>query len=397
MNKNAIVWTVLLSFISGQIFAQNMLEDPREARILHFKLNAALEHTDNRDSSKEGKVKNTDFYIQPRVDAIFKGDDKEVSDFFYAPSYRYRSDPGDTYNESELFHALGLDYNRQVGRRGKMRLIEHFNYTDDPAISASGTTTRRDSSYLMNFAEVGGNYYFSRQAYADMYGRYFLKRYDDQAASDQSDENKASVGFSFLRNFHKETAFLGMIDFSDYGYALGRRDFMSVQVGAGLESVISHDSRVSLRAGFQSVQYSDDSLDSDTSPYFGMSVNYSRVPTMRYKGSVNYSIREADVSPFASQTALDVSAGLEYDWDKNVIVGVDGKYHNGEYDALPAGAAYARARDGSDEIITWDFFVQYSINIDTTVKLLHRHEHVESDVNTDFGRNSTLLTFSRRF
>ena len=386
--------------ISSDVMAQTRAGDP-----VRISLGASGEYTDNRDSTPDGES-NFDWYIRPRIDLVPILDTASVV-FYYAPALRYRSEPNVLQNETELYHDLGLELRNTAVERTELRLLEYFNYTDDPAVTQGGTTLRRDSSYILNRVEAGMTRDLAdKKSRLDMAVRHYVKAFDESTAANESDESGAGVDGSVLRSFTPDVSILGTVGYSgtDYKEVAGaKRGFSSVVGGIGMEMQKSMNVRLSARLGFQSVDYADSSIGSENTPMANISIFGQTVPTFRFVLSVDHRIRETDAYPFSSQKATDFKGDIEWDavplkWTWRI----GGLYHTGDYDSETVASGipsseFIEQTGGSEQIIAMSGGFTYTINEFTTLTASQRYENKDSDVNLDFTRNTTSLSFSRKF
>jgi hypothetical protein len=336
----------------------------------------------------------------------------------YSPMYRYRDNPNIVENDSQLFHNFLLKFSHKPSPNIELRVIEAFNFTDDPSVQENGTTLRRDDSFVLSQTEAGIKYLFSRLSNIDVLGRYMVKRYDDAQRQLESDEDRSEVGLTLWHQPGKQFALMGIVHYSQYGYEeyLGvDRGFDSAIFGVGIEKVFSPTFRCSIRGGAQSVSYSDDSIDSESAPYVACSAQLSPQPSTRFTASISKMIRETFIFPFSSQDTMDYS--LRLDWDSPVPelrFAISGHYIVGDYKSDKIAAyllgqyeidptlqeyveAYGLKDSGKENTFVLSGEVAYKIGFGTTIKLVQSYEDVDSDVRWSFKRNATNLMLTREF
>lgn len=366
------------------------------------------EYTDNRDSTVE-EESNVDISLQPRVDAVF---DREgmILNFYYAPAYRYRTDPAENasgqeiQNDTELFHDLGINVDHKLTPRVKARLSERLNYTDDPSIQEGGATLRRDSSYLLNTVSAGATCEFTRKSWLDLMGYNIIKRYDDDLAAAESDEDSASVDLTLWNQISRNLSVLAVanVGSQDYDNSSIDRGYSSVSGGVGLESIFSPNLRGGVRVGWITLDYNDSALDSGDAPFVSLSVQAATIPSTRIAAAVTYGIEDSDAYPFSSQEKTDISTKVEWDAVKDLTFTVSGVYRVGDYDSDSAPTAatsddFAYEQSGEETTVIATAEAAYKIGANSSIKFVQSFEDVDSDVSTSFNRNASKLVLSRQF
>ena len=395
-----LIPAVVVGVMAVDAVAQtSKVDDP-----FRFSLGLAAEMTDNRDSS-EDKVSNTDYFISPEL--LFKSKPGEASMmiFKYNPILRYRSEPSLIQNESELYHYAKLDLRKKTSEIQETRLIDQFNYTDDPAVTQNGTTLRRDSSFIYNYFEAGLHKNVQKINTLDMYGSYTLKRYDEAVVAQQSDEDSYGLNLLYLNQYQRRSAFAVEVKAGGTGYEALRgadRSFMTFIGAVGLEHVVSPNLRLGGRVGGQFVDYADNGLGSETSPTFNLSAVGATIPTVTFTASLDHRVRESDVFPFASQEATDLRGELAWDLKEPAIVLTGAvTLHTGTYgvEALPSSSFSSAEGDETGTIV--EVGAKYKHPSATEFGLLFRSEDVSSDPGMTYGRNftrnATTISVARQF
>jgi len=376
----------------------------RKADPIRFSLGLRADWTDNRDAIETRNESTWDLYIQPRVDAVIEGE-RSLLDFFYVPSFRYRTDPSDIQNDTEWHHDLGLVAKHSPSPRVNLRLNEKFDYTDDPSVQATGSTVRRDRTFLLNRAEGGLNYEINRKTTADFFARNIIKRYDEEVVATESDEDRTDLRFVAWRQVARTLALTATARYSMFAYEsrIGiQRDFDSVVGALGIDKVISKNLRGSLMGGVQAQEYDDAGLDSDTTPYVEARLTCTTSPATRIFAIASHGTRDADVFPYASQEFTQGSLELEWDPSARITLGLIGLYRVGDYaeEATPSSApalAFAEDRTGEENTLVGEGRIKYKILANSYIKLSHKYEDVDSDVSESYSVNTTSLVLSRQF
>lgn len=386
---------LIMSFLASGVLAQD------EADIWKLSASVIGEGTDNRDSTVE-KESNFDLFLRVRLDLNMDWD-VDMLDIYYAPAYRYRSDPSYLQNDTELQHDLGIIGRRDLGNVD-LRLNESFNYTDDPSVQQSGSTLRRDSSYAMNNFMAGVRVLMTEVSDVDLSVRNMIKRYDDEARALESDEDSTGAELSMWRRMEATLAgyIMAGMDVFDYDHTAGDRGFDDVYAGIGLEKSFSRDLKGGVRAGYKSISYNDSTIEDDSSPFIQGTLVTEMTAVSRVTGAIGYTLRDADVYPFSSQEATSFS--VQWDWDTTPLlgIGVYVLYAIGNYDAatVPESIdATTAVVDGDERTFVMQGQVNYKINEMTSVMLSQRFEDVDADITgaTSFSRNATRLGLSRQF
>jgi len=411
--KKAILALLVASITGTIVHAQSRQGDP-----IRFSLKVGAEYTDNRDSLADGED-NTDIWTRPRLDAIVDWD-RGALNFYYEPAFRYRTDPNDVQNYTELYHDIAAVVNHDINPKLSLNVNERFAYTDDPAVQRGGTTLRRDSSYLMNWAGLGAKWKVRPRTVLGVNGTHNLKRYDESEVAIESDEDRSSADLSLSHYVAPTLAFsiVAKADDVDYEHSDGiDRDYVSSSAGLGVDKILGKTVRGSARAGYMSLDYDSDDVPSDDSPYFGIDVRVEPMPTRRFIAGVTYELRESYAYPHASQEYSGIHGAAEFDLGPHFTLKIGAKYRVGDYDleTVPADAlarvnssldAYQQwiqhfvvdgKTSGEEKAIVTTLEAAYKIDKNTSLALTHRYEDVDSDVRVTFDRNAVGLVLTRNF
>ena len=382
-----------------------------------FSLRASVETTDNRDSTPDAiKESNTDIYISPRVDAIFDGGDS-LLDFYYMPSYRYRTDAGKYQDTNKLLHDLGIDGRYDVSDRLSLRMKEFFKYTDDPTLASGGVNVTRDGMYIINNLSAGASVDVTPESRIDVDAMWHVKNYDESffkyLEEDSIDGNVA------LRHSLSRTV-VGVVQAKALKFSYGDiepvageasetlansdRDYSTLEGGVGLENQFRKDSKLSVYAGYTYMDFDEAKMDSVDAPYASIILDHNLNKATRLSASARYGLRNTDVRTFAAQAYSDVRADIAVDVSEDVTIGAGGIYRYSDYDKdylTPAGATY-RADNGLDDNGTEKTSIgyasiSYKMTVDSVISLLYRYTHDDSDVSNDFDKNEGILSFIQNF
>jgi len=411
---------IIVMFLLGQcsllLAANETAEKKRENDLIKFEVSTGVEYTDNRDAMPD-KKSNFDLYLTPRLALDLKWEETMLA-VSYAPTIRYRTNPSVVENETQIYHNFDLNFTHDLTRNFKVRLLEDFNFTDDPSVQQNGSTLRRDSSFTLSQTEVGLDYLFTRLTKLDMLGRYMVKKYDDAQTATESNMDKTDAGVTFSHQPGKSIALIGTASYSKFGYAkyLGvDRGFDSVYYGAGFEEIFTSDFRISVRGGLQSLNYVDKTIEADNAPYGSISAQITVIPSTRVTASFARATREAFQFPFSSQKSTEF--GLRMDWDSpnpDLKFALIGAYLIGDYDSDSVSkellakyqtdptlqaytSSYGSKTSGTERTSTIAAEVSLKIGVDTKIKFVQSYENVDSDVRWSFNRNSSNLMLTREF
>lgn len=202
IQKRIISAVCCLCFIT---IVGNVLAEPKESDSFKFSMTVLTEVTDNRDSSADAD-NNVDVYLRPRISKTSSPDITRV-EFSYAPSYRYRSNPSDIQNESELMQDVGMSIVHTPSPRVRLSLEERFNLTDDPAIH-DDKVDRPDSTYILNRARGFAGYELDRRSSVDFEIKSTIKRYDESIVARTSDEDITGLNMTYWRELQKDVGLL---------------------------------------------------------------------------------------------------------------------------------------------------------------------------------------------
>ena len=147
MTKSDIA--IVASMMVAGVCAIRLQAAPEGKAPVNFSVETRGEYTDNRDAVATGEESNFDFYLSPRID-VYLDFERTFVNLYYVPTFRYRTDPAPTQNDSEFFHDFGLNLDSQVSPNTALRLHEKFDYNDDPSVEDGGFTVREDRTYIMN-------------------------------------------------------------------------------------------------------------------------------------------------------------------------------------------------------------------------------------------------------
>lgn len=391
---------VLLSQVA---LAQMAPQDGETGRPVVFSAEVRVESTDNRDSREANKESNVDVYLSPRIDVVNHGT-RLWLDLYYMPHFRYRSSAGDTQNDNELQHDLGLMLKYGVSDRLRLKASERFDMTDDPAVENGGVRVRGDQSYLRNYVTAGVNYDVLQSANLDVVGTHRMKRYDEQAVADISDEDEISVEATVRRQMSEVMRLMAYAQYSTFGYqSVDRlsRDFDATVVAGGLEYLLSETCLASILAGWQTRSYDDAQLGNEGMPYAKVSVTTFGGRT-QCGADILHGVRDSDAYPFASQEFTDIRGRISCELTAKVNVRGAATYRLSSYneEQTPSGTIatdFVKARSGDETTTVIDVGVGYAVTESMSLSVGQRYENVDSDVGETFTKNTTHAAFGVTF
>jgi hypothetical protein len=378
----------------------------KENKPLRFSVWVSAKATDNRDSAPKGQEEdNMDLILAPRVDYVLGGGGRTTLDFFYTPSYRFRSDPAATQNENEWYHELGIDFSHQRTKRLSIKFYDLFTFDDDPSITDdSGNSIRQDGSFIMNRLTLGMDYKLSKRSIGRLSYHNRIKRFDNEIEANRSDEDVNTANLAYWYSIGNDTVLVmegGIMDVSYETDLNIDRGFDSVSAALGVEH-IKDNIRAGVRGGYRTVDYLDAELDKQDMPFAKIFGTYSTPGSMKINGAVIWDIRESDVFPFSAQEMTAFDASIEKTFNARFQLTVGMVLREGEYDqdSIPASTpqdAFVKAREGTEETMVGWGQLRYSLTPNQAVYLRHQYEDVESDVDTSFQRAETTLFWNMYF
>jgi len=394
--------SVLLLF-AGITVAQEEAQEEMYKPVT-FSLTVRGDYTDNRDSVHEDNKEETfNFYITPRISVDLDWE-RAFLELYYAPSWRYRTDPSDIQNRDEFYHDLGVSGEMSLAPGLTIRASEKFDLTDDPSIDEGGTFVRRDQSYFLNRADAGVNYEMSETWNVDVSVHHMLKEYDEEDVAEDSDEDLTRVTAVLMNQLTPKLSAFAMGRYALYGFEPAQgfeRDFDSILLAVGVDSVVNPGLRIGVTAGAQMQDYDDSRVDDDDVAYGNVFISGKLNPDNRLRLDVTHGVRDADAYPFAAQEYTDTR--LRWDWRFLPRIGfyAYGVYRFSDYDLafydFIADQELAVALGGDEETRIVEAGFNYKINRNTWVSIAQRNEDVDSDVAEEYTKNTTKFILGREF
>ena len=383
---------------------------------LKFSLRTSVDYTDNRDSTPDSiKEYDTYIYVSPRVDAVMDWGDSML-DFYYMPSYRYRSNPSDFQDTNKLLQDLGIDGRYDVNDRLSLRMKEAFKYADDPTLTSGGVNVTRDGMYIINNLGAGASVDVSPQSRFDLDVLWHLKNYDESAFK-YLEEDSINGDLAFRHSLSRTMVAVAQVKALKFNYgdveaipettpvvANSDRDFSTMGGGVGLENQFRKDSKLSVYAGYTYMDFDEAKIDSVNAPYASIILDHNLNKETRLSASARYGLRNTDVRTYAAQAYSDVRADIAIDVSEDITVGAGGIYRYSDYDKdylTPAGATYFADNgidaNGTEKTGIGYANISYKMTPDSVISLLYRYTKDDSDVSNDFDKNEGILSFIQNF
>jgi len=380
--------------VANVVFAQAAEEDKKA-------IGASVEvwatATDNRDSTPD-EDSNIDIGIRPRVDLMLETE-AALLDLYYAPSYRWRSDPSDIQNEHEWHHDVSLMGRIDITDTTELRARERFNFTDDPDITEGGVNLRRDASYIMNRANVGINSFLTPTFNVDLVAQHMIKRYDDDAIADAFDEEIGSAELSARKKMSESLVGVAMVGVEMVSYEEFNnieRGYDSYFGGLGLEKTLTDRVTINGLGGVQAAEYDDGSIDSEVSPLVRLGLNAKLADTVNLIARGTYKLDNAYSYPYTSQRHTSVFANLMWSATQELGISAFAEYRHEDYDADTVNPGL-NAASGDETTVLAVLRASYKILSKTTVSISYLFEDVDSDVSPTFTRNAGTLALKQDF
>jgi len=364
---------------------------------LRFSAEVRGAYTDNRDSTPV-KESNFDTFLTPKV-ALGVDGQTYLIDAYYAPSLRYRSNPADNQNDSDLFHDLGVKLDLKPDSTLTFRVRENFNYSDDPAVDQNGVNVRENVSYYLNTIELGMKKRFSTYNEGDVYVRSMIKRYTEDTVAYDSDRDQLDVGGYLWRQIQPTLGVRAKASYSMYTYGSTKtefadRDFNVLFGGLEMLKRLTPAFIGNLAVGAQMAEYSSPAIDSQISPYAQIGANGELRPDLRINAALTHGLRESYAAPFASQIYDQLSGRVELDTSETITVAAFGTYRISKYDD---GVDPTRSAKSGDETTT-EVGADLTVRIgQIALKVCQTYENVDSDVYLSFKKNTTSASMLVQF
>ncbi len=388
---------LLLVFLTGVVplFAAG----PGGTTEMDFSLSFSASHTDNRDSlDTDAAEDNLAIHIKPKIDALLDRR-RTVLGFFYAPSWRYWSNPNEgSQNDTELHQDIGVTLDHVIIKRLKLRVRDVYNVTDDPAVHKDGTAIREDGSYTMNRAYAGLSCLLTKQTMINVAGKNRIKEYEDEKVRPDSDEETSSGLLTFRYEFSDDFVVSVVASYTMFEYETSfdvERGFQSMGYYASVNKDLTGKLSASAQAGWTTVGYDDEELADQDAPFVSARLVLTLSPMTRFSVNGSYSLKDADVFPFASQRNSRMGFNCRHDVGRSGLsLTLAGSYSKGEYEremASPSAPdeAFVDKREGSEIALSFSGGLEYRISDKQSLRLSQSSATAKADVDVDFDRNTT--------
>lgn len=375
--------------------------------VTSFSLDIRADSTDNRDATVK-KYSNLDLSVQPRIDLKANGSVGELN-MYYAPTWRYRSNPSSSQNDSQLFQDVGLRSVYKATSTVDLRLNDVYTMDDEPSVQKDGRNLRGDTSYSVNRGDIGTRVKMGGDEASEFDVNLFsvTKRFKEADVAKTSDEDGVGGTLNLWYRVYQNVAAALTVSQEAWDYKKvynADRSFSMSAVAAGMDSTLTPTLRGSARFGVQSLDYKDSSIDGTVQPQINLALHGTASKDMKLMLSAAYRGRESGVFPFASQMSTEFSGTAEWAVKpKQFSVGMSLSYQDGRYDTdtVPAtlltNPLYVNLKDGKARMIVAELHGTVVLEENSSIKLIQRFEDLSSDIRDDYTRNVTSVVLSQRF
>ena len=365
---------------------------------VRFSLGVMGQKTDNRDASETDEQDNIDIYIRPRVDISYDSGGSRLN-LYYIPAYRYRSEPGDSQDDSAWQHELSLKAMHDLSARSRVRLYDAFSVADDPSIEEGGIRRRGDYSYTRNVVEAGLNYDVLKYSNLDLIVRNRIKRFDDAGIAATSDEDELTAKAEHRHQINQTLRSLLTLGYSMFSYddtLRLMRDFDSITAAVGVENAFTPNTMGTLSVGWQTREYDDPGTTAKGMPYARASLEGLLNSDLRAGVVLGHGLRDSDAYPFSSQEFTDLRAFANATLSPSVNLLGSLTYRVSSYDEddIPSRALisdFIGSTSGDETTIVGDIGVTVSVMDNLSLLAGHRYEDIDSDVGHSYTKNTTRI------
>jgi len=363
----------------------------QEGQALRFGVSSSVEATDNRDASETDKQSNVDVFVRPYV-AFHTDTGAFRLNALYEPGLRYRSEPGDDQNETDLQHRFSLSLRQALSERTVIRLSDVLLQIEDPQISEGGAIERADRSYFLNTFRASLNYDLGRLSNVDLGIRHQVRRYDEDRIAILSDKDELGGNVVFRHGLSPTLRALVNAGYSSYSFEDDgnlSRDFDSLTGTVGLEYLFTPQVTGSLSGGMQTRSYDEDLLETDDNVLIRGELSGTLNPDLRVGATAGAGVRDADVYPYPSQEYGELRGYADVTLSPSVVLRGALTYRASTYDAYPQlGLA-----GGDEDVIVFDAQLTYNLTEMAALLAGHRYEDVSADagLSGSFTRNTTRV------
>ena len=399
-------WRILVCMVACHLsvaaaFAQvnPMDRESSGERAFSLGLELGLDYIDNRDSSATNEASTFDIRVSPFVEGR-RNSDLSRTEYGYKFTARNRSNPGDFEDADQYFHNAHLSVDYQLSPKTSIDVRDDLNYSDDPSVEEGGTTIRQDGSFFLNSAEalisheIVSRHFLEGNAYSR------IKNYDEDVVAGVSDEDTMSYGGTWWYQVSDRAAMLILATMQEFDYDDPdfERGFESSFYGLGIFATFGAEGRVSGRVGVKNLEFDDASLDAEEDIVTEFAVRNSEKANFRYRISAGHTIRDAELSPFASMEYDFVRLAFARDISSSVVGRISATYGMSDYSQLPDGVS-ALAEVGTEDETSITAGLEIRTSRRSRLLIRHVYQIVDSDVvvpvgDRNFDRNQTSVAWT---
>lgn len=394
MTKNALTIMGIALILPVAVLA---FEGPRNYQI-HNRLR--LEYDDNiyesgRDETSSFKViEEIEFLVNLNLENTF-------ASIRYKPSFVWWENRSE--DSTDFHHDVDLIFNQRFTPRVSLDVKNTFRYAQQPNVIESGAVVRERSDFLYNALVGTVLYRVSPVGRLEVSGRYNLLRYDESRVADVEDYDMYVAGLTYRHTLVPETALKADVRFETIDYDQIDRGSDAYQIGFGVEHMFSPNLLGNLRAGYMAKDYNDETVSSDSAPYFDGNLTFVPSPDTRVTLGMGYSMLESDIFPYANQERFRVFGGVAHDVTPRLSVNLIGSFARSNYDAadiVPSGIIerfevpeelladfLAQVDDGKEEFIQLSARVTYRVNRSNWLEAGWQFTDLSSDLRENLDRN----------
>lgn len=351
--------------------------------------------SDNRDATKTNQQSNLDLTTEPRADFRYQDADRTWIELSLMPLLKWHSNPrtaleGGEQQETDLFGAVGLELMHRLTPDMKLNAGDQLAYNDDPRILESGTTLRRNESYILNAVHAGLELAFTTEMGLGLVGEGVTTRYQDGVVARELDSDQFRGEMVPYFNAGDGWRVVGLAGASEFQEKKTERNRGSAveTCQAGCEKTITPGFVGKILGGYQFIQYDNSSLEpADTLSGKVELVFQEKTPT-RFRLNVGYGYAPPSDSAYSAQTATTVSLAVDHDMIADRLTfHIQGLYRNGHY------AKEAEEAPGGEERTTMiGLHGTYFVNTKWSLTCGYYLENWDSTVHESFTRNLVDLS-----
>ncbi len=397
LNQVAFIGLVVAGFVFQSVSYAEEVGQP-----FRFSIGVSAEFTDNRDAVELNEQDNVDFRISPRLDYIYSGEAGSLN-LFYLPSYRYRTEAGDTGDDTLWEHDFGLKIKRSISERTRLSLNEKFDYTDYPQIENGGIAVRGDHTYIANTIKASLNTDLLRHSNLDLAIENHLKSFDDDAIAKTSDEGSTTLNAVHRYQINQTLRSVLGASYIMYTYDNSlNRDFDSIIAKVGLENSFTPTTLGVLTVGLQTRDFDDSDMDVDDEPYLLASLENKTGSDLTLGASVGHGVRDTDSFPFSSQIYTELRGFGHLYLAPEIVLSAVFTYRMSEYDedTIPANVVaedFLFDTNGDETTIVGDLNLAFNMIHNVSMFVGYRYEDIDSDVAQSYSKNTGRIGASLNF